>query len=144
MLAKQVLISAAMRLAKRLANQALEELAEKLGEEKVEEAKGIIEGRLERSSQFIELAERELSVWERSFGRIPERAHPAAQILRAAVRPFLTVFVTVVVSIALLKGLIEPGAFMKAWYLIVGAWFGERVFRHYIVNYSLLKQGACS
>jgi hypothetical protein len=130
---KELILPFVTSLAKRLAGEALEELSEKLGREKVEEAKDVIESKLE-SDDFISLAERELSVWERSFGRIPEKAHPAAQILRASVRPFLTVFVTVVVSIALLRGMIEPSAFMKAWYLIVGAWFGERVFRHYVAK----------
>jgi len=127
-------IATALTVGKKIAKKAIEAIAGDIGSTAAEAAKKVIDRYVEKDREAAELAREELKAWESAFGALSPRAHPAAQILRASVRPFLTAFVTIVVAVGMLKGIIPPDHVTKAWYVIVGAWFGERIFRHYALK----------
>jgi len=91
----EVLTGVAANVAKGLAKKALESLKGELGEAAIEEAKKLVDAKIERDKEALELARKELEAWQSAFGALPPGTAKAAQIIRASVRPFLTVFVTI-------------------------------------------------
>ena len=124
--------TAVLAVAKNIAKKVLDALKGEFGDAVIESAKKLVDAKIEMDKEMVELAKEELRAWRSAFGALPPSAHPVAQIIRASVRPLLTLVVTAVVCVLVIKGQVDPVMFVKAWMIIVGAWFGERVFRHYI------------
>jgi len=117
-----------------MAKKALDLAKGELGEAAVESVKKLIDAKVKQDEVMIEMAKAEFEAWKSAFGALPSGSHPIAQVLRELVRPVVTLIFTGAVVYGFAHGMIEPNKFFTLAFVVIGAWYGERVYRHYIAK----------
>jgi len=123
-----------LSLAATIAKKGIDAVKGELGETAAEAVKKLIDAKIKQDEAMIEMAKAEVEAWRSAFGALPSGSHPVAQILRELVRPVVTLIFTGAVVYGFARGMIEPSKFCALAFVVIGAWYGERVYRHYIAR----------